>query len=292
MQSDVYESDRSTADGGNATRSNSGANRSGIGPDRADRSPTGTADTLRSNRCETSGKSACEESAREATADETRSAVGGTAVTDTSVTESASNDATSGHTTTSNHTTTSDEAQFDERLRAVERAVTGTDSSVADVSDEATAAVEREELEARLDDVEARIEELEAATQAIRGYAGSIRAVNREVERRADLALARASNGQGGDAGAAVADSNVSREASMNGASGEVPSEAALDAAVPSDSHRTPDREPSVRRTLSNQEKGDKSGGTSNDTGDGRDTDTGDDRSWRSNALDRLRESL
>ncbi|WP_119817276.1 DUF7310 family coiled-coil domain-containing protein [Halalkaliarchaeum desulfuricum] len=40
--------------------------------------------------------------------------------------------------------------------------------------------------------LESRVAELEAATEALRGYAGSVRSVDREVERRADLALATA----------------------------------------------------------------------------------------------------
>ena len=79
-----------------------------------------------------------------------------------------------------------------ERLRAVERALTGGDRAVADLEPAAEAAAERECLEDRIADLEARVEELEAATQAVRGYVGSVRAVNREVERRADLALAAA----------------------------------------------------------------------------------------------------
>ncbi len=82
--------------------------------------------------------------------------------------------------------------RLDERLRAVERALTGTDRPVADLESSASAAEERERLDERLCDLETRIEELEAATQAVRGYVGAIRAVNREVERRAALALAAA----------------------------------------------------------------------------------------------------
>ena len=47
-----------------------------------------------------------------------------------------------------------------------------------------------EALEARLADAESRLDDLAAATQALRGYVGGVRAVNREVERRADAALA------------------------------------------------------------------------------------------------------
>ena len=79
-----------------------------------------------------------------------------------------------------------------ERLDAVERALTGSDRSVDSIADAAAAADERTSLADRLSTVETRVDELEAATQAVRGYTGAIRAVNRDVERRADLALARA----------------------------------------------------------------------------------------------------
>ncbi|WP_435074964.1 DUF7310 family coiled-coil domain-containing protein [Halorubrum sp. HHNYT27] len=107
----------------------------------------------------------------------------------------------------------SDVDRLDERLQAVERALTGSDTAVADIGDSAAATAEREALAERVTDLESRVEELEAATQSIRGYVGSVRAVNREVEQRADLALARASRADG-DA---------------------VPIESALDAAVPTD---------------------------------------------------------
>ncbi|KTG09718.1 hypothetical protein AUR64_08740 [Haloprofundus marisrubri] len=80
--------------------------------------------------------------------------------------------------------------RLDTRLSAVERSATGDDSSVADLSDAA-------ELDARLTAVEEtdaefdeRLSELEAAVQALRGYVGGVRAVNRDVERRADAAIA------------------------------------------------------------------------------------------------------
>ena len=44
----------------------------------------------------------------------------------------------------------------------------------------------------RLDDLETRVAELEAAVQAIRGYVGEVRAINEDVERRADRALRKA----------------------------------------------------------------------------------------------------
>ncbi|WP_418283874.1 DUF7310 family coiled-coil domain-containing protein [Halorubrum sp. DTA46] len=173
--------------------------------------------------------------------------------------------------------------QFEERLSAVERALTGSDATVADIGDEAAAAAaERDALAERLDDLESRVEELEAATQALRGYAGSIRAVNREVERRADLALARASGGgDGRAAGREEVDDRIAAGHDDHGShdrhddrnrgdatdGGAVPSESALDAAVPS----------------SSVDADSDSVGCEEDGGG---------ESWGTDALDRLRESL
>ncbi|WP_348611068.1 DUF7310 family coiled-coil domain-containing protein [Halobaculum rarum] len=77
------------------------------------------------------------------------------------------------------------------RIAAVERACTdGTDADLTDLADAAEATAELQRASTRLDDLEARVAELESATQALRGYVGSIRAVNERVERRADRALA------------------------------------------------------------------------------------------------------
>ena len=160
--------------------------------------------------------------------------------------------------------------RIESRLRAVERAVTGSDARPADAAAGAETTAERERLESRLNDLEERVAELEAATQAVRGYAGTIRAVNREVERRADLALARATQaGRGSDGG------NCLDGAERDGerADGAVPSESALDAALPDD-----------RSTPGSSRMSD--GGTDGDAGGG------DDGAWATDALDRLRESL
>ncbi|EMA65827.1 hypothetical protein C461_14041 [Halorubrum aidingense JCM 13560] len=169
--------------------------------------------------------------------------------------------------------------RFDERLRAVERAVTGTDAAVADVADDAAATAERASLETRLTDLESRVEELEAATQALRGYAGSVRAVNREVERRADLALARASGGGERDGDGANDAGRHGDDADRHGddadhrrgdVASSVPSESALDAAVPSG----------------------RGGGHDDGRRSEADASETDDGSWRAGALGRLRESL
>lgn len=80
---------------------------------------------------------------------------------------------------------------IEDRLAAVERAVTGGDASVEELRETAAreaALADVREAVAELDD---RVARLEAATRALRGYAGGVRAVDESVERRADLALAR-----------------------------------------------------------------------------------------------------
>lgn len=76
-----------------------------------------------------------------------------------------------------------------ERLAAVERAIT-EEGTVADLSTTAERHRRLEALTERVEEIESCLDELDAATQALRGYVGSVRAVNEEVEKRADLALA------------------------------------------------------------------------------------------------------
>jgi uncharacterized coiled-coil protein SlyX len=70
-----------------------------------------------------------------------------------------------------------DRDAVERRLDAVERAL---------AEDEPIDRIER------IDDLETRVAELEAAVQALRGYVSSVRAVNEEIEHRADRALRRA----------------------------------------------------------------------------------------------------
>jgi len=79
-----------------------------------------------------------------------------------------------------------------ERLDAVERALTDGDADLTDLRDAATVAEDIARLEERVADLETTVEELDAAVEAVRGYAGNVRAVNRDVERRASAALAKA----------------------------------------------------------------------------------------------------
>ena len=70
-----------------------------------------------------------------------------------------------------------DRDAVERRLDAVERALSEDES--LDRTD-------------RLEELETRVIELEAAVQALRGYVGSVRAVNEEIEHRADRALRKA----------------------------------------------------------------------------------------------------
>jgi uncharacterized coiled-coil protein SlyX len=93
---------------------------------------------------------------------------------------------------------------LDDRLRAVERALDGSDDRTASVTttpDESSTPHRTasrhardddrlDELESRLHAVETTVADLEAAVQALRGYAGEVRSVDERVEERADAALA------------------------------------------------------------------------------------------------------
>lgn len=77
------------------------------------------------------------------------------------------------------------------RLTAVERALTDDDTPVVDLEDAAELTARLDDLEATIEELDSRLAELDAATQALRGFLGGVRAVNRDVERRANAALAK-----------------------------------------------------------------------------------------------------
>jgi len=81
---------------------------------------------------------------------------------------------------------------LEERVRALERTVTDGEYELTELTEEAAARERLDELEAQTADLADRVAELEAATQALRGYVGNVRAVNQDVERRADAALKKA----------------------------------------------------------------------------------------------------
>jgi TolA-binding protein len=82
------------------------------------------------------------------------------------------------------------ETTLEERLRAVERAVTDGEASVAAVADAASVHERLDEFETRLDALEKRTDALDATVQSLHGYVGEIESVNEDVARRADAARA------------------------------------------------------------------------------------------------------
>jgi chromosome segregation ATPase len=79
---------------------------------------------------------------------------------------------------------------LDERLRAVERAVTDGEASVAALADAAAVHERLDGIESRLDALEERADALDATVQSLHGYVGEIESVNEDVARRADAARA------------------------------------------------------------------------------------------------------
>ena len=77
-----------------------------------------------------------------------------------------------------------------ERVSTVERAVTDGECEFPEATELADVERRLAAVEDRLDDLDERVDELDAATQAVRGYVGSVRSVNEDVEQRADTALA------------------------------------------------------------------------------------------------------
>ncbi|MFB6267040.1 MAG: hypothetical protein ABEI31_05215 [Halodesulfurarchaeum sp.] len=83
-----------------------------------------------------------------------------------------------------------EEPGIDERLRAVERALTGTDRGPAHLEEAGDVTEQLADLTSRVDSLEADVEELAGAVDALRGYVGHIDHVNEAVERRANAAIA------------------------------------------------------------------------------------------------------
>ncbi len=77
-----------------------------------------------------------------------------------------------------------------ERVGTLERAL--TDGELPELQDGTELRRTTAELSTRLAELEAKQDELDAAILALRGYVGNVRAVNDDVERRADAALATA----------------------------------------------------------------------------------------------------
>lgn len=79
---------------------------------------------------------------------------------------------------------------LDERLRAVERTLTESETAVSDLDDRAELTARLDDLEAEVADLAERVDELDAGLQAVRGYVGNVRQVDEDIERRADAAIA------------------------------------------------------------------------------------------------------
>jgi hypothetical protein len=77
------------------------------------------------------------------------------------------------------------------RLEAVERALADGETDLAAVTEAAEYERTLDELRERVDELESQVTDLTASVQAVRGYVGNVRTVNRDVERRADAALAK-----------------------------------------------------------------------------------------------------
>ncbi|CQH48465.1 uncharacterized protein HHUB_1420 [Halobacterium hubeiense] len=77
---------------------------------------------------------------------------------------------------------------LDERLRAVERAMTDGDAAVSDLSEAAAVHDRLDDVEAELADLAERLDALDATVQSLHGYVGDLEAVNERVQRRADAA--------------------------------------------------------------------------------------------------------
>lgn len=77
------------------------------------------------------------------------------------------------------------------RIETLERTITSENVSLPNLEDKAAIHNRLNTIESDLEDLTDRVDELEAATRAIRGYAGGIDAVNEDIERKANLALAK-----------------------------------------------------------------------------------------------------
>jgi len=78
---------------------------------------------------------------------------------------------------------------IEQRLAAVERALTDDDHDLSALVAEGETADRLRTVEDDVAELQDRVADLEAATQALRGYVGSVKSVNDEVRERADLAL-------------------------------------------------------------------------------------------------------
>jgi len=83
------------------------------------------------------------------------------------------------------------EEDLETRIDALERAITDGEGEFDEIRTAAETAAHLDRLDTDLGELQDRVCELEAATQALRGYVGNVRAVNDDVESKADAALAK-----------------------------------------------------------------------------------------------------
>jgi hypothetical protein len=112
--------------------------------------------------------------------------------------------------------------ELEARIEALERAVTNDDHDLSELATEGETRERLAAVETELGDLADRVAELEAATQALRGYVGNVRAVNNDIEQRADAALAKAESLESAIAGDPVGDGpGRDRQAAERNTSGE-----------------------------------------------------------------------
>lgn len=85
-----------------------------------------------------------------------------------------------------------DRMSMEERLAAVERALTEDETAPGALSDAATLERRLDDLESLAGDLETRVADIEAGVDAFRGHVGEERRETRELERTASSALATA----------------------------------------------------------------------------------------------------
>jgi len=116
---------------------------------------------------------------------------------------------------------------FEERLAAVERALTDGDHDCTALAERAATADRVAQLEADVEELTDRVAELEAAIQALRGYVGNVRSVNGDVEARAEAALSKAETAR-----------RLAEETGTSGGEAATPQEAGSTATTPGPDHR------------------------------------------------------
>ena len=79
---------------------------------------------------------------------------------------------------------------LEDRVRALERAVTERDDPPEPLPDVADVAATAADLEDRVGSLESRVQDLAARQQAVEAYVDHVNHVNESIERRADAALA------------------------------------------------------------------------------------------------------